>query len=108
MGAVSESLGEDNPGHLSSLWCGVLKGKDRLTFRELKKGCKIGHPLSPGQSSKLYLEVSGLKAYRIWNYRVERHYCFIDQAEILDYPPFVIGSLPDTKNRSIIWAGAFY
>jgi hypothetical protein len=33
MGAVSESLGEDSPGDLSSLLCGVPKGKDRLPFR---------------------------------------------------------------------------
>jgi hypothetical protein len=38
---------------------------------------------------------------------MEKHYCFIDQAEILDYPPFV-RSLPDTENRNIMWAGAFY
>jgi hypothetical protein len=31
--AVSESLGENSPCDLSSLSCGVLKGKDRLTFR---------------------------------------------------------------------------
>jgi hypothetical protein len=33
MGAVFESLGEDSPDDLSSLLCGVLKGKNRLTFR---------------------------------------------------------------------------
>jgi hypothetical protein len=34
--------------------------------------------------SKQYLEVFGLKHIGIWNDRVERHYCFIDQVEILD------------------------
>jgi hypothetical protein len=33
MRAVSESLGEDSLGDLSGFSCGVLKGKDRLTFR---------------------------------------------------------------------------
>jgi hypothetical protein len=42
------------------------------------------HLLNPGQNSKQYLKVFGLKVYRDWNYRVERHYCFVDQAEILD------------------------
>jgi hypothetical protein len=32
-GAVSESLGDDSPGDLPRLSCGVLKGKDRLTFK---------------------------------------------------------------------------
>jgi hypothetical protein len=33
MGAVSEILGKDIPGDLSRLSCGILKGKDRLTFK---------------------------------------------------------------------------
>jgi hypothetical protein len=32
-GAISESLGDDSPGDLSNLSCGVLKSKDRMTFR---------------------------------------------------------------------------
>jgi hypothetical protein len=62
MGATSESLGEDSPGNLSSLLCGILKAKHRLTF--MVQGCKRRHPLSPGQSSEQYLRVSGLEAYR--------------------------------------------
>jgi hypothetical protein len=33
MEAVSDFLGEDSPGDLSSLLYGVLKGKDRFTFK---------------------------------------------------------------------------
>jgi hypothetical protein len=33
MGAVSESMVEDSSSDLSSLSCGVLKGKERLIFR---------------------------------------------------------------------------
>jgi hypothetical protein len=49
MGAISESLGEECPGDLQTfLWGPLLK-------------CKR---MSPGQNSKQYLEVFGLKACR--------------------------------------------